>query len=97
MILIVGKGAQHYQTFDPNLRFQDPHSAASFVAPPHSPPESLAKHSVSSNDFSSQHLDQASLDGDDQLLDLNLGRSSSEEKESLTPAQSKRKAQNRAA
>ncbi|OOF94610.1 hypothetical protein ASPCADRAFT_208259 [Aspergillus carbonarius ITEM 5010] len=90
-------GAQHYQTFDPNLRFQDPHSAASFVAPPHSPPESLAKHSVSSNDFSSQHLDQASLDGDDQLLDLNLGRSSSEEKESLTPAQSKRKAQNRAA
>ena len=38
------------------------------------------------------------IDGDDNhFSDLIIGRSSSEEKESLTPAQSKRKAQNRAA
>ncbi|GAQ39266.1 hypothetical protein AtubIFM56815_007694 [Aspergillus tubingensis] len=90
-------GAQNYRSFDPNLRFQDPHAAAAFVAPPHSPPESLTKQSVTSNEFSSQNVDRASYDGDDQLLDQSLGRSSSEEKESLTPAQSKRKAQNRAA
>ncbi|PWY91045.1 hypothetical protein BO70DRAFT_384598 [Aspergillus heteromorphus CBS 117.55] len=90
-------GSQNYPPFDPTLRFHDPHGGASFVPPPHSPPESTTKQSVSSNDYPNNHYDRASPDGDDQLLDLNLGRSSSEEKEILTPAQSKRKAQNRAA
>ncbi|PYH95557.1 hypothetical protein BO71DRAFT_351076 [Aspergillus ellipticus CBS 707.79] len=90
-------GTQNYHDFDPTLRFHDPHAGASFVPPPHSPPESTTKQSVSSNDYSNNQFDRGSPDGDDQLLDLNLGRSSSEEKEILTPAQSKRKAQNRAA
>jgi hypothetical protein len=62
----------------------------SFVPPPHSPPESV-KHSASSH-----HTRPTSFDGDEtQFPDPNVG-SSSEEKESA-PAQSKRKAQNRAA
>lgn len=40
----------------------------------------------------------ASIDDDEnQFADTGMGRSSSEEKESMMPAQSKRKAQNRAA
>ncbi|KAJ5163671.1 transcriptional regulator family: bZIP [Penicillium coprophilum] len=67
----------------------------SFVPPPHSPPESV-KHSASSSDAANQHT-RPSFDGDEtQFADPTLGRSSSEEKESA-PAQSKRKAQNRAA
>ncbi|KAG0159480.1 hypothetical protein PDIDSM_7002 [Penicillium digitatum] len=68
----------------------------SFVPPPHSPPESV-KHSASSDAANSQHARLTSFDGDEtQFADHTLGRSSSEEKESA-PAQSKRKAQNRAA
>ncbi|KAG2418708.1 hypothetical protein HFD88_001809 [Aspergillus terreus] len=88
----------NYQSFDPtNLRFQNPTAPASFV-PPHSPPESFSKHSISSNEVLPHH-ERASADGEDQVGDHGMGRSSSEEKEgsNMTPAQSKRKAQNRAA
>ncbi|KAF9886085.1 hypothetical protein FE257_012020 [Aspergillus nanangensis] len=88
----------NYQSFDPNnFRFQNPAATASIV-PPHSPPESFSKHSVSSNDVTNPH-DPTSVDGEDQLGDHGMGRSSSEEKEgsNMTPAQTKRKAQNRAA
>lgn len=63
---------------------------------PHSPPDSLTKRSASSPDVTyNQQNDPNTLDGDD--TQMAVGRSSSDEKESLTPAQSKRKAQNRAA
>ncbi|KAE8375660.1 hypothetical protein BDV26DRAFT_267462 [Aspergillus bertholletiae] len=80
--------ALSYQSFDPSFRFQNP--AATFGHAPHSPPESFSKHSASSSDIFGQPTEPTSLDGEP-------GRSSSEEKESVTPAQSKRKAQNRAA
>ncbi|KAI9041169.1 putative bZIP transcription factor (Fcr3) [Aspergillus affinis] len=87
---------QNYQSFDPSFRFQNP-AGQSFVPPPHSPPESFSKHSVSSNEVLN-HTEPTSVDGgDDRLGDPSLGRSSSEEKEGTTPAQTKRKAQNRAA
>ncbi|CAG7961109.1 unnamed protein product [Penicillium olsonii] len=84
---------QNFPGFDPAFRL-DP--SQSFVPPPHSPPESFTKHSVSSNDANNQHTDPISFDGDDSQHADPLGRSSSEEKDSV-PAQSKRKAQNRAA
>ncbi|PYI18311.1 hypothetical protein BO86DRAFT_390480 [Aspergillus japonicus CBS 114.51] len=90
-------GSHNYQSFDPSLRFTDAHGISSFVPPPHSPPESLTKQSVSSNDVANPSFDRASLEADDFPVDFNPGRSSSEEKDSVTPAQSKRKAQNRAA
>jgi hypothetical protein len=80
------------------------------VAPPHSPPESFTRNSNKSTDITSDELvgvggrgvtaaqSQAMLDNfDDALADRKSGRSSSEEKEILTPAQNRRKAQNRAA
>ncbi|KAJ5835088.1 transcriptional regulator family: bZIP [Penicillium robsamsonii] len=81
----------NYQDFpDYNPSFPDP----SFIPPPHSPPESV-KHSASSD--ANQHTRLTSFDGDEtKFADPTLGRSSSEEKESA-PAQTKRKAQNRAA
>ncbi|KAJ5103783.1 hypothetical protein N7532_004312 [Penicillium argentinense] len=87
---------QYFSGFDPSARL-DPSS--SFVPPPHSPPDSFTKTSVSSNDPNSHtRAGPASTDGDDnQFVDPAVGRSSSEEKESMTPAQTKRKAQNRAA
>lgn len=87
---------QYFPGFDPSFRL-DPSS--SLVPPPHSPPDSFTKHSVSSNDVNNNaRMDPASIDGDEnQFADPGVGRSSSEEKESMTPAQSKRKAQNRAA
>ncbi|KAJ6138528.1 hypothetical protein N7471_005014 [Penicillium samsonianum] len=82
---------QNFPGFDPSFPV-DP----SFVPAPHSPPESV-KHSASSDATSNQHTRPTSFDGDEsQFADPTLGRSSSEEKESA-PAQSKRKAQNRAA
>ncbi|KAJ6079114.1 hypothetical protein N7467_008867 [Penicillium canescens] len=86
---------QNFPGFDPSFRI-DPSS--SFVPPPHSPPESFSKHSVSSNEAgNNQHADPISFDGDEpQFADPSMGRSSSEENQSV-PAQSKRKAQNRAA
>ncbi|PYH40975.1 putative bZIP transcription factor (Fcr3) [Aspergillus saccharolyticus JOP 1030-1] len=90
-------GQHIYQSYDPSLRLTDAHGIASFVAPPHSPPESLTKQSVSSNDVAHPHFDRASLEADEPPADFNPGRSSSEEKDTMTPAQSKRKAQNRAA
>ncbi|CAG7980692.1 unnamed protein product [Penicillium salamii] len=81
---------QNFPGFDPSFRL-DP--SQSFVPPPHSPPESFTKHSESS-DANNQHTDPISFDGDEaNIADV---RSSSEEKDSV-PAQSKRKAQNRAA
>lgn len=77
------------------------------VAPPHSPPESFTRNSNKSTDITSDELiggggrgaaasqGQAMMDNfEDALGDR---RSSSEEKEILTPAQNRRKAQNRAA
>ncbi|CAI7585192.1 unnamed protein product [Penicillium pancosmium] len=87
---------QYFPGFDPSVRL-DPSS--SFVPPPHSPPDSYSKTSVSSNDPNNNTKPgTSSIDGDEnQFGDSALGRSSSEEKESMTPAQTKRKAQNRAA
>ncbi|KAJ5920843.1 hypothetical protein N7466_009169 [Penicillium verhagenii] len=86
---------QYFPGLEGSLRI-DP---SSFVPQPHSPPDSFTKHSVSSNDFGhNSKMDPSSLDGDENNFgDAGLGRSSSEEKDSMTPAQSKRKAQNRAA
>jgi hypothetical protein len=82
---------QNLPGFDPSFPV-DP----SFVPPPHTPPESV-KHSTSSDAANNQYTRPTSFDGDEtQFADPTLGRSSSEEKESA-PAQSKRKAQNRAA
>ncbi|KAJ5960495.1 uncharacterized protein N7479_007645 [Penicillium vulpinum] len=83
---------QNFPGFDPSFPVNP-----SFVPQPHSPPESV-KHSASSSDGThTQHTRLTSFDGDEtQFADPTLGRSSSEEKESA-PAQSKRKAQNRAA
>lgn len=76
------------------------------VAPPHSPPESFTRNSNKSTDITGDELGagrgnaqgQAMLENfDDVLGDRKSGRSSSEEKELLTPAQNRRKAQNRAA
>ncbi|KAJ5439400.1 uncharacterized protein N7458_010398 [Penicillium daleae] len=90
-----GSYNQYYPEFDPSFRM-DPSS--SFGPPPHSPPDSFTKHSVSSNDVHhSTKQEPTSIDGDDSQYHDPTGRSSSEEKDSATPAQSKRKAQNRAA
>ncbi|OQE28765.1 hypothetical protein PENSTE_c003G10076 [Penicillium steckii] len=87
---------QYFPGFDASVRLD---GSSSFVPPPHSPPDSFTKTSVSSNDpHTNTKLDPSSIDGDEnQYADPTLGRSSSEEKESMTPAQTKRKAQNRAA
>lgn len=73
--------------------------SSSFAPPPHSPPDSYTKHSAGSSDHANfPNHDQSLGDVDDILLaDPTAGRSSSEEKDSSVPAQSKRKAQNRAA
>ncbi|CRG85764.1 hypothetical protein PISL3812_02782 [Talaromyces islandicus] len=83
------------------------------VAPPHSPPESFTHLSNKSTDIAGDELVGAAAAGggargaaqaqamlenfDDVLGDRKSGRSSSEEKEHMTPAQNRRKAQNRAA
>jgi hypothetical protein len=86
---------QNVPGFDHSFRI-DPSST--FVPPPHSPPESFSKHSVSSTEAgNNQHTDPITFDGDEPpFADPSMGRSSSEENQSV-PAQSKRKAQNRAA
>jgi hypothetical protein len=92
---------QHHNTYNqyfPGLEGSLRIDPSSFVPPPHSPPDSFTKHSVSSNDFNNSKLDPPSIDGDENhFADAGIARSSSEEKESMTPAQTKRKAQNRAA
>jgi hypothetical protein len=85
---------QYFPGFDPSFRL-DPSS--SLVPPPHSPPDSFTKHSESSNDVNHTKRDPASVDGDERQYIDPAGQSSSEEKDNMTPAQSKRKAQNRAA
>lgn len=83
-----------YDSFDPTFRF-DP---TTFIAPPHSPPESFTKQSIGSNEIKSDSAPRTSTEtGDEQSTERKSGRSSSEEKDTLTPAQSRRKAQNRAA
>ena len=83
---------QNYQTFDP--AFQPP--PGSYALPPQSPPESFSKQSTSSNDLRNSHTELTSLDGTEDQPG-GLGPSSSEEKDNSLPAQTKRKAQNRAA
>lgn len=67
--------------------------------PPHSPPDSFTKRSVSSNDpNNTSNQDPSALDGDEtQYAYPAMARSSSEEKDPKAPAPSKRKEQNRAA
>ncbi|KAJ5748833.1 uncharacterized protein N7511_010529 [Penicillium nucicola] len=85
---------QNFPGFDASFHL-DPSS--SFVPPPHSPPESFSKHSVSSTDGgNNQHTDPIFEGDEPQFADPSMGRSSSEENQSA-PTQSKRKAQNRAA
>ena len=76
--------------YDPSTFF--PHQSQSLS---HSPPNPLRKDS----DLSTSELDGTGLHSfaADMAQDEQMRRSSSEEKESLTPAQSRRKAQNRAA
>lgn len=85
---------QFFPGFDPSFRL-DPSS--SLVPPPHSPPDSFSKYSETSNDVNHTKTDPTSIDGDEGHYADPAGRSSSEEKDNMTPAQSKRKAQNRAA
>ncbi|KAJ5684286.1 uncharacterized protein N7477_000631 [Penicillium maclennaniae] len=53
---------QYFPGFDPSFRL-DP--STSLVPPPHSPPDSFTKHSVSSNDVNHTKTDPASIDGDE--------------------------------
>ncbi|KAL4980370.1 hypothetical protein BDW66DRAFT_54571 [Aspergillus desertorum] len=92
-------------TFDP-LNFQTPldpsfnPAALQFIGgrPPQSPPDSYTKQSVSSNEHLADSHYPGSIESRDECLAVH---SSSEEKDKggfgITPAQSKRKAQNRAA
>ncbi|KAJ5628868.1 hypothetical protein N7490_011096 [Penicillium lividum] len=87
-----------YNQYFPGLETPLRIDPSSFVPPPHSPPDSYTKHSVSDNDYgNNSKLDPSSIDGDENHFADGMTRSSSEEKDSMTPAQSKRKAQNRAA
>ncbi|KAL8949855.1 MAG: hypothetical protein Q9222_004072 [Ikaeria aurantiellina] len=96
---------QDEQNGNPIDTYQDPNAFVSFeqsfnfgphsiVPPPQSPPHSLRRPSVN------QHLPrETSLDmqADFEIYEPGQGRSSDDEKDNLTPAQSRRKAQNRAA
>lgn len=92
--------AQNYQPpFDPSF---NPTTQQPFGRPPQSPPDSYTKQSVSSGEHLGPSHYPGSIEGRDEFLaDPGLIRSSSEEKDKEglagTPAQSKRKAQNRAA
>ncbi|KAL4775658.1 hypothetical protein BDW60DRAFT_204228 [Aspergillus nidulans var. acristatus] len=95
--LVANLAIKNYQTpFDPSFN----PAAPQFVGgrPPQSPPESYTKHSVSSGEHIAGSHYPGSIEGRDEFLAV---RSSSEEKDKdgigITPAQSKRKAQNRAA
>ena len=82
-----------FQGFDHSFRF-DPNA---FIHPPQqqSPPHS--QHRVSIPNTIHPESSAGVSNGDYDNNDQGQGRSSSEEKEILTPVQSKRKAQNRAA
>ncbi|KAL4921005.1 hypothetical protein BDW62DRAFT_175728 [Aspergillus aurantiobrunneus] len=84
--------------FDPSF---NPTVTQPFGRPPQSPPDSYTKQSVSSGEHLGGNYYPGSIEGHDEFpADPTLGRSSSEEKDKeglSTPAQSKRKAQNRAA
>ncbi|KAL3468468.1 hypothetical protein BJX64DRAFT_282640 [Aspergillus heterothallicus] len=87
----------YHQSFDPAF-----HATGQPYGGPQSPPDSYAKQSVSgSSEPISAGPYPGSIEGRDEFLtDLSLVRSDSEEKDKeglMTPAQSKRKAQNRAA
>ncbi|KAL1986363.1 hypothetical protein VTN96DRAFT_6442 [Rasamsonia emersonii] len=88
----------HYGSFDPS---SFPNVG---VAPPYSPPESFTLNSTNSTTSADVARDDlpkpvSTENADDHIADRKSGsgRSSSEEKDTLTPAQSRRKAQNRAA
>ncbi|KAL1865072.1 hypothetical protein Plec18167_009541 [Paecilomyces lecythidis] len=84
-----------YDPFSESFRF-DP-SALIGPVPPQSPPDSFSKNSSVTNELAADLSRTSPEAAEDAAGDQNAGRSSSEEKESLTPAQSRRKAQNRAA
>lgn len=77
--------------------FEPSYHSASLVGPPHSPPESSSKASVTNNDIKSDALQYAPTEVGDDHTGRNPGWGSSEEKEPLNPAQRRRKEQNRAA
>lgn len=78
-----------------NQQFQYPPTSQVMPAQPQSPPPSIHQSSVSQtmNRENSGSRELPELDTYDQAQ----GRSSDDEKDNLTPAQSRRKAQNRAA
>ncbi|KAL8686631.1 MAG: hypothetical protein Q9218_006970 [Villophora microphyllina] len=80
-----------FAAFDQSFNFAAPHS---MIPPPQSPP-----HSIRHNSVSQQMPRETSLDvqADFDIYEPGQGRSSDDEKDNLTPAQSRRKAQNRAA
>ncbi|KAL9100694.1 MAG: hypothetical protein Q9163_003958 [Psora crenata] len=85
----------NFQFFDQNATFDPTH----LVAPPHSPPISLHKGQTISNlipfESSGSLSNEMTAEGD--FGDQAMRGSSDEDKDNLTPAQSRRKAQNRAA
>ncbi|KAL1971053.1 hypothetical protein VTN77DRAFT_4 [Rasamsonia byssochlamydoides] len=93
----------HPAPFDYSYSSFDPSSFPNIgVAPPHTPPESFTLHSNNPATSAEIAHDDVRRSGstenaDDHVADRKSGRSSSEEKDTLTPAQSRRKAQNRAA
>lgn len=91
---------------DPIDAYHDPNNAfaafeQSFNFAPHSmiPPPQSPPHSIHRNSMSQQLPRDNSLDiqADFEIYEPGQGRSSDDEKDNLTPAQSRRKAQNRAA
>ncbi|KAL8838289.1 MAG: hypothetical protein Q9170_002186 [Blastenia crenularia] len=96
---------QDEHTNDPIDAYHDPNAFAAFeqsfnfapqamIAPPQSPPHSIHRNSMSQQLPQDNPLD---IQADFEIYEPGQGRSSDDEKDNLTPAQSRRKAQNRAA
>ncbi|KAL8971994.1 MAG: hypothetical protein Q9197_002987 [Variospora fuerteventurae] len=96
---------QDEHTTDPMEAYHDPNAFAAFeqsfnfaphamVPPPQSPPHSIHRNSISQPIPRENSLD---IQADFEIYEPGQGRSSDDEKDNLTPAQSRRKAQNRVA
>lgn len=92
-----------YQHFDPSFPTFDDGSVIAAHNPAHPPPHLANKASYDQSGGAALHevdgngMRALSMSEGNDDMSHHAGRSSSEEKESLTPAQSRRKAQNRAA
>ncbi|KAL8700863.1 MAG: hypothetical protein Q9224_000769 [Gallowayella concinna] len=79
-----------FVTFEQSFNFPP----QSMIPPPQSPPQSLRRTSMTQQVPRENSLD---MQADFEIYEPGQGRSSDDEKDNLTPAQSRRKAQNRAA